>query len=501
MKFFFLATLFTSCVVSTRGIVTKDNGNTRISWYGNTGVDVTTAASFVKLQEIPLGDRLQFFAQPLVYDDVIFAASINNTIHRINAKTHEILESRLVDPPFDAWRELGTCVSPQNPYTGILSTPVIDRDIIYFTSKTYKDGTTSGLDNGVWKLHALDFYSWQKKPGFPIVISGEYNGVVFNGGEQLQRPGLLSMNGKIIVTFGAYCSLFDYHGWVFAIDRESGSIDSVFATSTTDPTTRGGGVWMAGSAPSTRGDGTFYTTSGNSFGNWNYSSLIRGRYAITSPLVNSIIRFNVSTGKPIDFFTPSNTVDLDAKGLDLGTGSLALLPSQFDFKQWQTGATLGKDGYMFIVKTLDLGGYAGEGKKEYIIQKIQTGGASRCTPSAFPPDKLLYVSVFNKGIQAYEYSSTTGKFTLKGRTQSNVGINVGNVVVTSSASITGTAAIWINDVNTAQIRAYKGTPVNGTIVPILAIPAKVCKFTSPTFYKSRGYVTTCDGKLVVFGKA
>lgn len=481
------------------GPVTKDNGNTRISWYGNTGVDVNVAANFTKINEQVLGDNLQFFAQPLIYDDVIFAASINNTIHRINALTFQVLESRVVDPPFNAWQELGTCVNANNPFTGILSTPVVVNDIVYFTSKTYKSGTTSGIDNGVWKLHALDFYTWAPKAGFPIEIKGSYNGITFHAGEQLQRPGLLATKGKIIVSFGAYCSLFDYHGWVFTIDKETGVISSVFATSTTDQGTKGGGIWMSGSAPSTRDDGSFYLTSGNSFGNWNYSTLIHGRNAIQSPLVNSIVRFNVETGKPIDFMTPSNTVDLDSKGLDLGTGSLALLPSQFNVGARRTGLTSGKDGNLFFVNTADLGGFAGSGQREYVIQKLQTGGASRCTPSAFPPERLVYLSIFNKGILAYEFSTSTRRFTLKGQTASTIGINVGNVAVTSSASKVGTSAIWINDVNTATVRAYKGTPVGGTLQEILAIPAKVCKFTSPTFYKKRAYVTTCDGKLIVIG--
>jgi hypothetical protein len=208
----FLLVYFICLLQIATCIVTKDNGNSRLGWYGNTGIDVNNTPNFTKLHEITLGNGLQFFAQPLIYDDVIFAASINNTIHRIHSQTFEVLESRLVDPPFDAWREFKTCVDESHSFTGILSTPVIDRDIVYFTSKTYRAGTTSGLENGIWKLHALDFYTWVPKPGFPIEINGSYNGITFNPGEQLQRPGLLSIDGKIVVTFGAYCSLFDYHG-------------------------------------------------------------------------------------------------------------------------------------------------------------------------------------------------------------------------------------------------------------------------------------------------
>jgi iron transport multicopper oxidase len=480
-------------------IVTQSHGNTRINWYGNTGVNLSNTASKTKIIEKYLGPY-QFFAQPLVHKNLVFAASINNTIFQINALTGKVNKQKTVDIPFNANRDFeGSCVPESNPWTGILSTPVLDANIIYFTSKTYKAGTTSGIDNSVWKLHAIDFNTWQPLTGFPVIIEGSYKDVTFNGGEQLQRPGLLSLNGRIVIAFGAYCSLFDYHGWVFTVNKISGAIETVFATSTTDPSSRGGGIWMSGSSPSSRNDGTFYLTTGNSFGNDEYDTAVRGADAITTPLVNSVIRFSITTGQPIDFFTPSDTVYLDSVGKDLGLGTLSLLPAEFNYAGKKTGVTLGKDGRMFTVNTGDLGGFAGRNTSDNVIETLQVGGGSRCTPSAFPPDKMIYISVFNKGIQAFQISPTTGKFVYVGKTVSNIGTNVGSVAVTSSSRQLGSASIWINDVNTARIRAYKGTPVNGILEEILAVEAKVCKFTTPTFYGNRVYVTTCDGRLIVLG--
>src|SRR5439155_6464635 len=96
-----------------------------------------------------------------------------------------------------------------NREIGITGTPVINPA----TSTLYVVAFTK--ENGAYfqRLHALDILTGQEKFGGPVVISGSVTGsgydsvngiVAFNPMQQLQRSGLLLVNGAVYIAFGSH---------------------------------------------------------------------------------------------------------------------------------------------------------------------------------------------------------------------------------------------------------------------------------------------------------
>src|SRR5260370_18606894 len=105
------------------------------------------------------------------------------------------------------------------PEVSITSTPVIDRNTntIYVVAATNEHGAIFE------RLHALDITTGKERSGSPKAIAASLPGtgdvsatgiLTFNPSMQLQRPGLLLMNGTVYLAFGSHCDHDPYHGWV-----------------------------------------------------------------------------------------------------------------------------------------------------------------------------------------------------------------------------------------------------------------------------------------------
>ena len=69
-------------------------------------------------------------------------------------------------------------------------------------------------------MHALNVTTGAEQPDFPVLISGAASNdplQTFGATYQLQRPGLLLMNGVVYAAFGSHCDLAPTHGWVVGV--------------------------------------------------------------------------------------------------------------------------------------------------------------------------------------------------------------------------------------------------------------------------------------------
>jgi iron transport multicopper oxidase len=160
----------------------------------NIDPSIVGSPSFRILWKNPHNAKERFYAKPLLYtppgkSQLVFLASSMNIVRTVDAVTGKPINSRTLQPPFLA-SDTGCSDIPD--FVGIIGTPVIDpdSDTVYFFSKGYANGASSGgIVNGWWhgnlsiyiidcvsagrfKLYALDINTLQDKPGFPVDIDG-----------------------------------------------------------------------------------------------------------------------------------------------------------------------------------------------------------------------------------------------------------------------------------------------------------------------------------------
>ncbi len=97
----------------------------------------------------------------------------------------------------------------------------------------------------------------------------------FVGGNVLQRPALITVNGVIIGAFGGFCDLLNYTGMIVAVSMKPGiGITSLYAMEGgpgSQPETddislpKGGqaGIWQGGMSPAVDNSRIFLTTGKN----------------------------------------------------------------------------------------------------------------------------------------------------------------------------------------------------------------------------------------------
>jgi len=209
------------------------------------------------------------------------------------------------------------------PLIGSASTPVIDTGTgtIYVEAKSTISGSAY-----FHRLHALDITSGAEKSPGPVGITATVSGtgsgssggqLPFDGKHQLNRPGLLLMNGTIFLGYASHCDHAPYHGWLFAYDEATLTQKSVFVTT---PNGGQGGIWMSGAGLASDTNANIFVSTGN------------GTFSQGTPLElgDSILKLNFANGtlSLLDYFTPYNQSSMNSGDFDLGSGGVLLLPTQ-----------------------------------------------------------------------------------------------------------------------------------------------------------------------------
>jgi PQQ-like domain len=470
----------------------------------------------------------QVYAQPLVSNGTLFIATEGNVIYGLDPATGRPLWSRTLATAV-ATRDLpGQCTNIA-PTVGVTGTPVIDRstNIAYFLSKAYLSGASGAIG---YFAHAVNVSSGSEVSGFPVQIQGSATNdasQTFNAQAQLQRPGLLLMNGVVYAGFGSHCDIGPAVGWIVGFTT-AGQVKTLWTTEAGMNKTILGSVWAPGALASDRSGQILFVT-----GNGVSSTVTTGPGASPpAALPESAVRVAVQADgslKATDYFSPFDTAALDTNDFDFGSSSPLLLPSTFGTTAIPNLMVTGsKGGILYLLNRDSLGG-RGQGT----IGKNPGGDAVLEEIGPFPPNTLGSVGMWTKpgvwpGDGAYVYTveasegsspaflrafksglDSSGKPTLTAAGASNVtfGFSSGSPMVTSNGTTAGSALVWVEFAvgagsSGAELRAYDAVPVGGVLNERWhASIGQMANFASPGIAGGRVYVGTRDGRVLGFGAA
>jgi len=307
------------------------------------------------------------FAQPLYVPNVTIGGSVHNVIYvategdsvyafdadsNTGSNAVPLWKASLIKPAWGAAAGATTMNSSTPlgctdlvPQVGITSTPAIDPSTgtIYVEAKSVENG------NFIHRLHALDMTTGAEKSPGPVVITGTVTGtgdgssggtVTFDGLHQMNRPGLLWLNGVIYLAYASHCDHPNYHGWLFAYDAGTFAQKSMLVTS---PNGNDGGFWMSGAGVAGDSNANLFIASGN--GDFDTTNIPARELGDTNM---KLFYSGSSTMSLLDYFTPQDQSNLDNEDADLGSGGVLLLPDQ-------PGAVIhelvqvGKSGNIFLI--------------------------------------------------------------------------------------------------------------------------------------------------------
>jgi outer membrane protein assembly factor BamB len=492
---------------ASAAVVTNASDTYRTGWYPDqASLTPGLVASTAFAQRFSTPIQGQVYAQPLVANNTLFVATEENWIYRLDPETGQVQWSEQVAPP---WNPADIGCDDLTPWIGITGTPVIDTatNTAYFFSKTYAIGTSGPA---TWYAHAVDIITGNERPGFPVEIKGtaENGGQVFDATQELQRPGLLLLDGVVYAAFGGICDISPWQGWVVGV-ATSGQLKAMW-TSHATLDGDGAAIWQSGGGLISDGKGRILFATGN--GGAPTSPIPGSRPP--ADLGESVVRLAVQTDGTLqaaDFFTPYDALNMDNLDLDLGSGGPMAFPDAYfgTATHPHLAIEVGKTGTVYMLDRDNLGGCQnGPLATDNVINEISSIGVwSR--PSVWPGDGgFVYFPTNDRPLQFFQYGlDAEGKptLTLAGTSSDAFGFGSSATIVTSNGTASGSALVWViympdGTGANAELRAYDPIPSGGTGVLSYSAPVRTAsKFNPPGAANGRIYVGARDGNVLMFG--
>ncbi|MGH6839588.1 MAG: hypothetical protein ACREDT_12480 [Methylocella sp.] len=436
--------------------------------------------------------------------NVVYVATVANTVYAINADNGQILLSRNFGTP-------GDC-------RGIVSTPVIDpvSGTLYVITHTVESGgqpsTLHALNVGTLLDNVRSFTITALNSSHTLTDGTIYQ---FHVQPTCLRSALLLVGGKIYAGFrgneylvGTLLQSGPTRGWLLGwtastlaplppllTNGEATATNSMFLTS----------IWMSGSGIASDGSNLYFTTGNSDSSGTSYNSV--------NNIEESVVK--VSSNLTVaSIFTPSNFTALDAADFELGSGGVLVIPRS------PLVVAAGKDGRMFLLNSASLGGYTPSGP-DRVLDMHNIGGCW-CAPSYFMGQDGIGRVVSSGGNSVITWKITqTGSPPTPQLVQDGIGpITASNedpgffTSVSSNGTLPNhSAIIWAvgrpaGSSSSVTLYAFDATSVSGTLPLLGQYPAGTWTLSDnanivPVVSNGKVYVASSGGvgagTLTIFG--
>ena len=502
---------------TTSSVTTYHNDNARTGQNLNETILTTNnvnQSSFGKLFVISADGKVD--AQPLYLPNIsisgrthnlLFVATEHGSVYGIDADGGTQLWQVSTLLPGETTSDDHGC-GQITPEIGVTSTPVIDpkagsHGTIYVVAMS-KDGS----GNYHQRLHALDVTSGAEEFGGPQEIEASYPGtgdnssggkVIFDPGQQVDRPGLLLLNGVIYTSWGSHCDSRPYTGWVMGYSENT--LGQVTALNLT-PNGSEGALWMSGAGPAADSNGNIFALDANGV----FDATLNGQgFPSQGDFGNAFLKISTSDNQlaVADYFEMSNQLSENDSDEDLGSGGALVLPdftdSSGNARHLAVGA--GKDSNIYVVDRDSMGKFNPNANNIY--QEIQgaLAGSVFSMPAYF--NNTVYYGAVGDSIKAFTISSAQ----LGSNPASQTGNQFGYPGATPSISANGTsnAILWAaENTDPAVLHAYDATNLSDELYNSNQASGgrdqfgTGNKFITPTVINGKVYVGTTNG-VGVFG--
>ncbi len=511
-------------------VLTYHNDNTRQG--ANTNETVLTLANvntntFGRLFTYTVDGYI--YAEPLILPNVsipgkgthnvAYVVTEHDTVYAFDADSNAgansvpLWTNSFLSPGVTTMPSGDTGSSDITPEVGITSTPVIDpvAGTIYVEVKTKESGAVD-----VHRLHALDVTTGLERSNSPVIIAAtNYPGtgsggsdtdgthVLWNPQKELNRPALTLLNGVIYIAYASHGDNTPYHGWLFGYDAHTLAQLGVYNAT---PNGGLGGFWQGGGGATVDAQGNFYLQTGNGTidtGNTNVTTI--NNYAM------SVMKFTPSNGLPVlvDYFAPSNAVNLSGGDQDLGSSAPMILPdSAGSAAHPHLIVGGGKTAPIYLIDRDSMGRF--NSGFNNIVQQFNGGpGGDRDTSPAFF-NNTLYTIDSNSRIGAY--TITNAQFNTTPVESPDTYANKGGATASISANGKSNAITWAifnaggeTPTTPCILRAYNATNLTQKLYSSDQIASRdsagnAVKFIVPTIANGKVYVGA-QFALTVYGLA
>jgi outer membrane protein assembly factor BamB len=387
----------------------------------------------------------QIYASPLVFNGVVYTATLNDTVYALNQSTGAVIWQKSLGTP-----QAGGWVCGNVAPMGIFGTPVIDTAASRIYAVAELAGTTP-----TYRLFGLDLATGNTVLNTLIAPSG------FDWKIQQERGALALANGYVYVPFGGRAGdCFDgstpYYGWVVGVPTDGVSASNVFRTPSGAES-----VWAAGGVVVDDSSHNVFFPTGNAIpcsGSTMSDATIRVSPTLTAPT----------------YFEPNDwQANWCGPDSDLGSASPVLISPNLMF-------TAGKRGGGFLLDPTNLGGIDGQlyptpKPAAYSQAEVCFGNHAGATFGSFAyAAPYVYVECEGRGLVALSTNTSTKSFSPCNATCAAPDWTAGGST-TFGPPIVAAGAVWaasnggglsaFNAATGAQIYRSAGFGVNRFVTP------------------------------------